>query len=92
MKHRALTLIFATCFISSLALSESQTDAPLMPNDGTAPVVQKANCKSRRGHAGKKEKSASADSQNTDSSKDARAGEPQSVPAYAAPDSQPKGR
>ena len=92
MKHRALTLIFATCFISSLAFSESQTDAPLMPNDGAAPVAQKANCKSRRGHAGKKEKSAPSDSQNTDSTKDARAGAQQSVPAYAAPDGQPKGR
>ena len=92
MKHRALTLIFATCFISSLALSESQTDAPLMPNDGTAPVAQKANCKSRPRHASKKEKSAWADSQPTDSTKDARAGEQPSAPAYAAPDGQPKGR
>jgi hypothetical protein len=92
MKHRALTWIFATGLTSGLALSESQTDAPLMANHATAPVAQKSNGKSRRGHAGEEENSASVDSQNTDWSKDARAGEQRSVPAYAAPDRQPKGR
>jgi hypothetical protein len=92
MKHRALTWIFATGLISGLALSERQTDAPLMANQATAPVAQKSNGKSRRGQAGKKENSASVDSHNTDWSKDAPAGEQRSVPPYAAPDSQPKGR
>jgi prophage tail gpP-like protein len=84
MKHQALTFLFVTCMFSSLALSQSQTDAPLMPDDATTPVVQKANCDSKRGHTNKKVKSAGADSGNAKPAKTAGIVEQQTASIYAS--------
>ena len=61
MKRRAITYIFAVCLITSIALADNPTDAPLVTNDGTAAVEQPDNQTShkRREHK-KKNKSESA--------------------------------
>ena len=46
MKHRALTLAFAACLVSSLALADNPADAPLVTDDGnTAVAHQEEDCK-----------------------------------------------
>lgn len=90
MKYRALTLLFAICFISNLALSEDGTDAPLMPNDGITPVAQTVNCENQRGHVSKKKTSAAVEAGKTGAFNSAGASQQQSasqtsVPAHTAP-------
>jgi hypothetical protein len=58
MKHRVITFAFAVCLVSSLAFADNPTDAPLVTNDGTTPVVQQETRVShKRQHAKKKDKS-----------------------------------
>jgi hypothetical protein len=43
MKQRVITFALAGCLVSSLAFADNPTDAPLLPNDGSAAVVQQEN-------------------------------------------------
>jgi hypothetical protein len=71
MKHRAITFAFAACLVSSLAFADNPTDAPLVPNDGSTPVVQRENRMGHnRRHPNKKDGDLAAKAKTENSSKD----------------------
>ncbi len=82
MKNRAITLVFAACFVSSLAVADNPSDAPLVNDDARTIVIQRDNhADHSRRHSTKKAESPSTRTKSESSSKNNRQGE-ESHPEY----------
>jgi hypothetical protein len=93
MQYRILTLTFAACLASSLAIADNPSDAPLILDDGNTAAVQKkaqrdgkkkANADKHHHYTHKKEEQRSLRAKDNDASKSP---EPlTSLPAVPRPD------
>jgi hypothetical protein len=83
MKHRAITFAYAACLVSSLAFADNPADAPLVPNDGSTPVVRQENrAGHNRRHPNKKDGSLAAKTKTENPSSNRGQGE-QTNPNYS---------
>lgn len=75
MKNRATAFMFAVCLVRSMVFADSQTDAPLVVNDGTPSIVQQEKCAGhQQRHSHNKGKSPSTSAKSESVSKNKRRG------------------